>query len=58
MAGRPYGSDPSYKSLQMIQKRCESSLGDEMLSDGCEHQCFKEEKVKVAKINGRADSMQ
>lgn len=62
MAGRagvvPYGSDPSCKSLQMIQKRSESSLGDEM-SDGCEHQCFKEEKekVKVTKIHGRADSM-
>jgi len=44
--------------VQILQKRCESSLGDEMVSDGYEHQYFKEEKVKkVTKINGRMDSM-
>lgn len=36
----------------MIQKRCESSLEDELLSDDCEYQCLKEEKAKeLTKIN-------
>lgn len=54
----PHGSDPNSKSLWMIQKRCETRLGDKVLSDDYERQCFKEEKVKkVTKIDERADSM-